>query len=286
MCKTKIYLSLSKWEANTMKKLLFVVIVLLLVVPTKTSFSAPFDYGLLYSENRYYESTNTSQYGMLGDTGVYTNEYDVFMYIPSWAGYEYQKLTPYGFLGSYGAAKFFTTADGYPPPGGAYEARDIYFFIDENRSGNIDSSDPSIYRYYQSGRFSQMPFVQNVKTSYSGSGVIVSWNGIPLVGDFGDDEYDQYRVRIIDKATTEILFDSGMIGINSSNKYEYNLGDLSAYGDDFWIAVEAREIIEMGTANRSRYYAEGSPVPEPTTMLLLGSGLFGFAVIGRKRFKK
>jgi len=31
---------------------------------------------------------------------------------------------------------------------------------------------------------------------------------------------------------------------------------------------------------------EGSPVPEPTTLILIGSGLVGLAAYGRKKFKK
>jgi hypothetical protein len=206
---------------------------------------------------------------MLGDTGVSTNEYDVYMYIPSWTGHEYLKLPFYNFLGTYRAGKFFSPAGGYPPPGGDYEARNIYFFIDENGSGDFNPSEPTELRSYPSGVFSQLPLVQNVKTYYSGSDVMISWDGIPLVGDFGDDGNDQYRVRIIDKTTTEYYFDSGKIDINLSNKYVYNLGDLSAYGDNFWIAIEAREGIVslgIGLANRSRYYAE--PISKPRAKVM------------------
>jgi hypothetical protein len=247
-----------------MRKFLFVILVLLLVAPAINSFSATFNRASLWSENRYYDDIDTYEYGMLADTGISTNAYDVFMYVPSWTGDEYHQLELYSWFGGYGAGKFLTTTDGYPAPGSAYETIDIIFFIDEDDSGSFDAiNDTYVSRNYSSGTFSQLPFVTNVKISNSGSDVIVSWDGIAIGGEYGDDENDQYRVRVIDKATNDFYFDSGKININTlTNKYAYNLGDLSAYGDDLWIAIETREGTEtIGLANRSRYYASVSSVP-------------------------
>jgi len=269
-----------------MKKLIFVMLVLLLVVPAASSYSATISYGSLWSENRYHESTAASEYGMLADVGVSTHAYDIYAYSSSWIpAQQYQLLTPYVSMGNLGAGGYATTADGYPPPGGSYEARDIYFFINEDGTKN-PLSNPYILKNYPSGTYSQIPLVENVTFSM-GSDTLVRWDGI-VDPNFGDGVNDQYRVRIIDKATTGFLLDSGRIDINSSNEYEYNLGDLSAYGDidSYWIGIEARDQGELGLVNRSRYYASSPVVPEPTTMLLLGAGLVGLAGYGRKRFKK
>jgi S-layer homology domain len=246
-----------------MRKLLFVMLVLLLVVPATNSYSASFNWASLWAENRYYDDTNQSEYFMMADAGVDTNAYNVFVNIPSWTdppypGGEYQKLNIAPWFGNYDAYKHFKTADGYPPPGNAYSNIDLNFFIDTNDNGVFDSSsDPYINRNYPNDIFSQLSLVDNVKVTSVGSDVSVSWNGIPL----GNHPNNQYSVRIIDRATNEFVFDSGKIDINQTNNYVYNLGDLSAYGENLYIAIEARQGLgNIGLANRSRYYASYSTV--------------------------
>ena len=101
-----------------MKKLLFVMLVLLIVAPTKTSFSASFIWTGLWSENRYYDDTDQSVYFMMADAGVDTNAYNVFVNIPSWTdppytGGEYQKLNIAPWFGDYDAYKHFKTSGLY-----------------------------------------------------------------------------------------------------------------------------------------------------------------------------
>lgn len=267
-----------------MRKLLFVMLLLMIVVPATNSFSTTLDYAGLWSDNRYYESTAQTEYFMLADAGASTDQYDVFMYIPSWpTPYQNQKLSytqPFG--SSYDYGKYFKTADGYPAPGtGSYDGRDVYFYIDENKPEEMD---PNRHIYHAPGTYQPLDFVQNVQI-YGGLDVNVSWQGVAFASDGYE---DQYRVRIIDDSGY-IFFDSGKIPVNASNLYDYHLGDLSGYGPNISIAIEARESVDQyGIANRSRYYASASesPVPEPATMLLFGAGLVGLAGFGRKKFKK
>jgi len=93
-------------------------------------------------------------------------------------------------------------------------------------------------------------------------------------------------------SATEYVDDSSSplfgLGISYTARYDVmrNLttgeGTLNAEVTGFLVAGD--DTIDI--RGSGSYTSGQSPVPEPATMLLLGSGLLGFGVFGRKRFKK
>jgi hypothetical protein len=82
--------------------------------------------------------------------------------------------------------------------------------------------------------------------------------------------------------------DDGIIeAIIVKGSTDSNLYDYSGSGPfDFDEFLHAPLNSSGKYAGLSHIEFKGSPVPEPTTMLLLGAGLVGLAGFGRKRFKK
>lgn len=99
---------------------------------------------------------------------------------------------------------------------------------------------------------------------------------------FNSNVWDRYEQILI------VLKDGGVVVGSGSESYTnywsaYLLGYGNSAGD--WTYPEYLEQIK-DLSHLSVYGRGAAPVPEPATMLLMGSGLIGLAGIGRKKLKK
>lgn len=79
---------------------------------------------------------------------------------------------------------------------------------------------------------------------------------------------------------------SGMYANWAAGEPNDNYGAGSEQYLAMWSSYEWRWNDEQNLGNISGYIAESAPVPEPATILLLATGLFGIAGVGRKKMLK
>lgn len=102
-------------------------------------------------------------------------------------------------------------------------------------------------------------------------------------------------------AADESMYISDSTGIKTPSLADFSFGELTfiflpkiGYGESSKVfgvisslppAIVPSGVLDNGSLDTANVFAPGS-VTEPTTLLLLGSGLIGVGILGRKRFKK
>jgi hypothetical protein len=271
------------------KKTLLVLALLLFVLSLTNTYADDFYFVQLNSVRNVYDPSYfsvTDQYAMLTAAGTQSDSSKVFVqfnpigdksqisnYLPQWSA-----LLPPWKIYVLSSPKNSNYNFDY------YETNNAFFFIDLNNNSAFDSGEPN--REILSRSTDTYNFLGGAKITQVTGGIYPTITWDPVEGA------ENYRFGIAGlTGGIPNINDLKFIKSGVTSPYTYD-GSPLQYGQSYAFFIEARDFGDQNPApetlvNQSRYFTKDTPaVPEPATMLLLGSGLIGLAGYGRKKFFK